>query len=89
MARSRLVKSAPLTGRGARFVARLLPTARRSPSTRLNALGGQQYELNAQDDEADAEKSVNAYNKLLDWGAQMMLAISAPPTCIAVERAGV
>ena len=30
----------------------------------LNALGGQQYELNAQDDEADAEKSVNAYNNL-------------------------
>ena len=50
----------------------------------LNALGGQQYELNAQDDEADAEKSVNAYNNLLDWGAQMMLATDPTTHCIAV-----
>ena len=50
----------------------------------LNALGGQQYELNAQDDEADAEKSVNAYNNLLDWGAQMMLATVTTNPCIAV-----
>ena len=39
----------------------------------LNALGGQQYELNAQDDEADAEKSVNAYNNLMDWGMQVLV----------------
>ena len=50
----------------------------------LNALGGQQYELNAQDDEADAEKSVNAYNNLLDWGAQMRLATVTTNPCIAV-----
>ena len=50
----------------------------------LNALGGQQYELNAQDDEADAEKSVNAYNNLLDWGAQMMLATVTTNHCIDV-----
>lgn len=50
----------------------------------LNARGGQQYELNAQDDEADAEKSVNAYNNLLDWGAQMMLATVTTNPCIAV-----
>lgn len=50
----------------------------------LNVRGGQQYELNAQDDEADAEKSVNAYNNLLDWGAQMMLATVTTNPCIAV-----
>lgn len=38
----------------------------------LNAKGGQQYALNYQDDEHDAEKSVNAYNKLKDWGVQIL-----------------
>ena len=38
----------------------------------INALGGLQIELNVQDDEHDAEKSVNAYNLLWDWGAQMI-----------------
>lgn len=38
----------------------------------LNAKGGQQYELNYQDDEHDPEKSVNAYNKLKDWGMQIL-----------------
>ena len=55
----------------------------------LNALGGQQYELNAQDDEADAEKSVNAYNNLLDWGAQMMLATVTTNPCISASSADV
>ena len=32
----------------------------------INALGG------LQDDEADAEKAVNAYNNLMDWGMQIM-----------------
>ncbi|HWP51388.1 MAG TPA: ABC transporter substrate-binding protein [Clostridia bacterium] len=38
----------------------------------LNVKGGQQYALNYQDDEHDAEKSVNAYNKLKDWGMQIL-----------------
>lgn len=38
----------------------------------INAKGGQQYELNYQDDEHDAEKSVNAYNNLKDWGMQIL-----------------
>ena len=32
----------------------------------INALGGIQLELNPQDDEADGEKAVNAYNTLMD-----------------------
>ena len=38
----------------------------------INALGGLQFEVNAQDDEADTEKAVNAYNNLMDWGMQIM-----------------
>lgn len=38
----------------------------------INAKGGRQYALNYQDDEHDAEKSVNAYNKLKDWGMQIL-----------------
>ncbi len=50
----------------------------------INALGGIQLELNAQDDEHDAEKSVNAYNTLWDWGAQMILGCVTTTPCIAV-----
>ena len=40
----------------------------------INALGsGFQIELNSQDDEGDAEKSVNAYNQLKDWNAQAIV----------------
>ena len=38
----------------------------------INAMGGLQFELQTQDDEADGEKAVNAYNKLMDWGMQIM-----------------
>ena len=34
----------------------------------INAKGGLQLELNFQDDEADGEKGVNAYNNLKGWG---------------------
>ena len=50
----------------------------------LNAKGGLQFELNAQDDEHDPEKSINAYNNLLDWGAQMVLGCVTTNPCIAV-----
>ena len=38
----------------------------------INALGDLQFEVNAQDDEGDGEKAVNAYNNLMDWGMQIM-----------------
>ena len=34
----------------------------------INAKGGIQFEFKAQDDEADGEKAVSAYNALKDWG---------------------
>jgi branched-chain amino acid transport system substrate-binding protein len=36
-------------------------------------MGGIQFELRYEDDEHDAEKAVNAYNKLKDWGMQISL----------------
>lgn len=39
----------------------------------VNAKGGVQIELNVQDDEANPEKSPNAYSTLKDWGMQIGL----------------
>ena len=50
----------------------------------INALGGIQFELNWQDDEHDPEKSVNAYNTVLDNGAQMIAGTTTTTPCIAV-----
>lgn len=50
----------------------------------INAKGGVQIELNVQDDENDSEKSVNAYNNLWDWGAQMIVGCVTTNPCIAV-----
>lgn len=38
----------------------------------INALGGLQFEVNVQDDQASGESAVNAYNNLMDWGMQIM-----------------
>ncbi|MBQ4062260.1 MAG: ABC transporter substrate-binding protein [Christensenellaceae bacterium] len=51
----------------------------------INALGGIQFELNWQDDEHDAEKSVNAYNKLKDWGMQILVGTTTTSPSIAVS----
>lgn len=50
----------------------------------INAKGGLQIELNPQDDEHDPEKSVNAYNVLWDWGAQMIVGCVTTSPCKAV-----
>ena len=50
----------------------------------INAMGGQQFELNFQDDEHDAEKSVNAYNNLKDWGMQILCGTVTTTPGIAV-----
>ena len=50
----------------------------------VNALGGIQLELNVQDDQSDAETSINAYNSLWDWGAQMIIGTVTTGPCIAV-----
>ncbi len=52
----------------------------------INAMGGIQFELSYQDDEHDAEKSVNAYNKLKDWGMQILLGTVTTSPCVAVSQ---
>jgi branched-chain amino acid transport system substrate-binding protein len=51
----------------------------------INALGGQQFELNWQDDEHDPEKSVNAYNTLKDWGMQALVGTTTTGPAVAVS----
>ena len=51
----------------------------------INALGGQQFELNWQDDEHDPEKSVNAYNNLKDWGMQALVGTTTTGPSVAVS----
>ncbi len=50
----------------------------------VNAAGSIKMELNWQDDEHDAEKSVNAYNTLKDWGMQILVGTTTTTPCIAV-----
>ena len=44
-----------------------------------------QIEFKMEDDEADGEKAVNAYNKLKDWGVQVMMGTVTTGSCIAVS----
>ncbi len=53
----------------------------------INEAGGANgimLEMNAQDDEHDPQKSVNAYNTLKDWGAQVIVGSTTSDPCIAV-----
>ena len=47
-------------------------------------INGAQIEFNFQDDEADAEKAVYAYNTLKDWGMQALLGTVTSAPCVAV-----
>lgn len=53
----------------------------------INAAGGingYQIEYKFEDDQHDAEKSVNAYNSLKDWGMQMLVGTVTTTPCVAV-----
>lgn len=53
----------------------------------INAAGGingYQIEYQFQDDEHDAEKAVNAYNTLKDWGMQVLMGTVTSAPCVAV-----
>ncbi len=52
----------------------------------INAEGGDiQFDYNFQDDENDAERSVNAYNNLKDWGMQILMGTVTTAPCVAVS----
>lgn len=47
-------------------------------------INGKQIEYNYQDDQGDAEKAVNAYNTLKDWGMQVLMGTVTTTPCVAV-----
>lgn len=47
-------------------------------------INGFQIEFKMEDDEHDAEKSVNAYNSLKDWGMQILMGTVTSAPCTAV-----
>lgn len=55
----------------------------------INAAGGingYPIEYKFEDDQHDAEKSVNAYNSLKDWGMQILMGTVTTTPCIAVSE---
>lgn len=76
----------PTTG-GAAIYGKAVQNAMELAAAEINEAGGMngyQVELKFADDEHDAEKSVNAYNDLKDWGMQMLLGTVTSTPCIAV-----
>ena len=76
----------PTTG-GAAVYGQAVKNAIQIAIDEINANGGfngYQVEYRFQDDEHDAEKSVNAYNALKDWGMQMLIGTVTSSPCLAV-----
>ncbi len=76
----------PTTG-GAAIYGKAVQNAMELAVAEINEAGGMngyQVEVKFADDEHDAEKSVNAYNDLKDWGMQMLLGTVTSTPCIAV-----
>jgi len=63
--------SGPLTGDAAEYGV-AVKAGMEIAIEEINAKGGLQFELNAQDDEATGEKAESAYNNLMDWGMQIL-----------------
>ena len=76
----------PTTG-GAAVYGQAVKNAIQIAIDEINANGGfngYQVEYQFADDEHDAEKSVNAYNSLKDWGMQMLIGTVTSSPCLAV-----
>lgn len=74
----------PLTG-GAAIYGNAVKNGAEIAVEEINAKGDLKFELKFEDDENDAEKSVNAYNKLKDWGMQVSMGTVTTQPCIAVS----
>lgn len=72
----------PLTG-GAAIYGTAAKNGAQIAVDEINAAGGIQFALKYEDDEHDAEKAVNAYNKLKDWGMQISLGSVTSTPCVA------
>jgi len=74
----------PLTG-GAALYGSSVNNAAQIAVEEINAISPDfQIEYDGQDDEHDAEKSVNAYNNLKDWGVQAIVGCVTTTPCVAV-----
>ena len=73
----------PMTG-GAAVYGNAVANGAQIAANEINALGGMQVILDVQDDEHDPEKGINAYNAVLDNGAQMILGTVTTAPCVAV-----
>ena len=74
----------PLTG-GAAIYGMAVKNAAEIAVEEINAMDGVHFELNFQDDTHDAEKAVNAYNTLKDWGMQLSLGSVTSTPCVATS----
>ena len=72
----------PLTG-GAAIYGNAAANGAAIAVEEINALGGIQFELKYEDDTHDAEKAINAYNTLKDWGMQISLGSVTSTPCVA------
>ncbi|MEG1878321.1 MAG: ABC transporter substrate-binding protein, partial [Pseudoflavonifractor sp.] len=72
----------PLTG-GAAIYGNAAQSGAQIAVDEINAMGGIQFDLKYQDDTHDAEKAVNAYNALKDWGMQISLGSVTSKPCEA------
>ena len=74
----------PMTG-GAAIYGNAAKNGAQIAVDEINAMGGIQFELKYEDDQHDAEKAVNAYNALKDWGMQISLGSVTSKPCEATS----
>ena len=75
----------PLTG-GAAIYGNAVKNGEQIAVDEINAISPDfQIQYNPQDDEHDAEKSVNAYNNLKDWNVQVIAGTVTTTPCVAVS----
>ena len=78
----------PLTGDAAAY-GQAVQNGAQLAVDEINAAGGIngiQIEFKMEDDENNAERSVNAYNTLKDWGMQILMGTVTSTPCIAVAE---
>ena len=74
----------PLTGENAIY-GQAVANGAKIAVDEINAAGGDiQFEIKSEDDVADGETSVNAYNNLMDWGMQVLVGPTTTGASISV-----
>ena len=76
----------PITG-GAAIYGQAVMNATELAINEINEAGGingYQVEFNFQDDEADSEKALNAYNTLKDWGMNILVGTVTSTPCVTI-----